>query len=149
MPPQEKNLFASMITMLGLLLFFFPKVYQMHQAGKFDGSEGLVLLGKTGLIFVAVGVAGVIVAIILLSITQAIVTGKSEPMELTDERDRLIERRGTQIAEIMRGIGIVSAMAALALGYAAVPVFFVIILASVFAEFFAGFAKIAMYRLGW
>ena len=57
---QEKSLFAAMIALVILLVVFFPKVSLMYQTGRFDGAEGLILLGKTGLVFVIVGIVAVV-----------------------------------------------------------------------------------------
>lgn len=146
---QEKNIVASIVTMLLVLAIFYPRVQAIYHSGQFDGPEGLILLGKTGLYFVGASVIGNISALILLNVLHVAMTGDSSPSSLVDERDKMIERRGMQIFGAVVGIGIVSAMIALALGVAAVPVFFIILLSFALAELVSGFAKMAMFRLGW
>ncbi len=146
---QEKNVVASMLTMLLVLAIFYPRIQASYHLGQFDGPEGLIFLGKTGLYFVGASVIGNISALILLNILHAAITGDNSPSSLVDERDKMVERRGMQIFGVVVGIGIISAMIALALGVAAVPAFFIILLSFALAELISGCAKIAMFRLGW
>jgi len=146
---QEKNLFASILALIITLVIFYPRVMEMYSMGRFEGEDGLILLGKTGLIFIGVGILALIASLVALSVLYKAITGESQAMNLVDERDQLIERRGMQISNIVTGIGFVSAMVALTVGITAVPVLFIFALAYVIAELSAGLAKIAMYRLGW
>lgn len=146
---QEKTIIASALAILIVLAIFYPRVQASYSLGEFNGPEGLMLLGKTGLYFIGASIIANITLIILLTILQAILTGGEKPNELVDERDKIIERRGMQIFGIVSGMGIIAAMVALTVGYAAVPVFFIIILGFALAEFISSIAKLAMFRLGW
>ena len=147
---QEKNVVASMLTMLLVLAVFHPRIQANYHLGQFDGPAGLITLGKTGLYFVAASVIGNISALILLNILHAAITGDNAPSSLVDEHDKMVGRRGTQIFGAVAGIGLISAMSApLALGGAAVPVFSIILLSFALAELASGFAKTTMFRLGW
>ncbi len=144
---QEKNITASLVALIIVLAAFYSRVSTMYLGGRFDGPEGLILLGKTGLVLIGVSILAVIAATIVLSIVYATITGDAKPSEVVDERDRLIERRGAQISDIATGFGFIGAMVALVSGMAAVPVFFIIALSFFGGELIAGHAKLTTYRL--
>ncbi len=146
---QEKNIALSLLAFVILVIIFYSRVSEMYAIGRFDGEAGLILLGKTGLAFIGVGIVAVVVLSVLYSVLYAAITGDSVQKEITDERDRMIERRGMQISGIVTGIGLVAAMIALALGQPAVPVFIGIVMAFGIAEFISAIARLAMYQLGW
>ncbi len=146
---QEKSIAAAMIAVIVLLAIVAPRIAEMYSAGRFEGPEGLVLLGKTGLVFAGIGVAAVIISTILLSIVHAVITGEGKQSFLIDERDLQIELRGKRVSDIVTGTGFFASMLALTFGVSAVPVFFMIALSFAAGEFVAGLAKLAMYRLGW
>lgn len=146
---QEKNIALSLLAFIILVIFFYPRVGEMYATGQFSGEAGLILLGKTGLVFIGVGVVAVVVLSVLHGVLFAAITGDCVQSEITDERDRMIERRGMQISGIVTGIGLVCAMIALALGQGAVPVLIGIVAAFGIAEFISAIARLAMYQLGW
>lgn len=149
MSHQEKNIVVSLFAFIVTFIFFYARVSEMYGAGRFEGDAGLILLGKTGLAFIGVGIIAVVVLLILYHILYAAITGDSVQKEITDERDRMIERRGMQISGVIAGMGLVAAMIALALGYGAVPVFIGIVAAFAAAEFISAIARLTMYQLGW
>ncbi|HGG05575.1 MAG TPA: hypothetical protein ENK28_08955 [Aliiroseovarius sp.] len=146
---QEKSIVASMIAVIALMALLAPRIAAMYAAGDFEGADGLVLLGKTGLVFAGIGVVAVIISTILLSIVHAVLTGEGKQSFLIDERDLQIELRGKRVSDIVTGTGFFASMLALTFGYDAVTVFFMIALSFAAGEFVAGLAKLAMYRLGW
>ena len=146
---QEKNIVASLIAMSLVLFIFYQRTQDMYFAGQFDGAEGLALLGKNGLYFFGAIIVANIVTLILLFILHAVFTGGEELNDMVDERDKMIERRGMQIFGAVVAVGIISAMLALSFGVAAVPAFFIILLSLAFGELISGFAKLAMFRMGW
>lgn len=148
MSHQEKIIISSFIALAITLGIFTLRVSDMFAAGRFDGAEGLILLGKTGLIFMGASVVVVIAVNIMFSILHAIITQNPKPSFVIDERDRYIERRGMQVSSVISGIGMIAGMIGLMQGYGAVPVFFLLVLACALGELISSLARLAMYRLG-
>ena len=113
-------------------------------AGRFDGPEGLVLLGKGLFIFiVATVVAGIILQVIAIVITIAL-DQESRPGDL-DERDRMIERRALQHGFTFIGFGFVGAVLALWWGHGAVLGFHVMLAGFTLADFAVNTSKFVSY----
>lgn len=145
---QEKNIVASLIAMSLVLLVFYPRAQDLYVSGQFEGAEGLALLGRNGLYFFGAIIVANIVTLILLYILHAIFTQGETLSDMVDERDKMIERRGTQVFGAVVATGIISAMFALAFGSAAVPAFIIILLSLALGELVSGAAKLVMFRLG-
>jgi len=147
MSAQEKSILASLFAFFITAAGFYPSVSGKYAAGKFDGAEGMVLLGKTGLAFVGIAIAMIIISMILLSIIFAIITQEAKPSFVVDERDHLIEKRGMQISGYLTGAAVISGLIALALGKTATFVLVLILASYVLAELIGSVARLVMYRM--
>ena len=88
-----------------------------------------------------------IVSAILVTIVQAI-RAREESPEIADERDELIELRGSKITYAVFGIGFLIAMGTLAMGQAPLVMFNLVVL-SIFGAAIVGYvAQLYLYRRG-
>ncbi len=124
---QQKNIYASLFTILILFSAYYWKVSDLYAAGAFDGPEGTRLIGKAILALMAVGIILRIVGMILIGIFHAILTNTPKPSFLIDEHDREIEVQALKVGNNFTFLGMVSAFIALAMGWSIFAVFQVII----------------------
>jgi len=124
---QQKNIYASLFTIVILFGAYYWKVSDLYTAGAFDGPDGTRLIGKAILALMAVGVILRIIGMILISIFHAILTNTPKPSFLIDERDREIEMQALKVGNNFTFFSMVSAFIALAMGWSIFAVFQIII----------------------
>ncbi len=119
----------------------------VSSAGRFDGPEGLVLLGKGILVLIgATVVAGIVLHIIGMIVT--IVAGQeSKPGEM-DERDRLIDQKSFEHGITCCGLGLLAAVIALWYGWGAIWGFHLILAGFTAADVLASALKFRAYLRG-
>ncbi len=145
---EVKNIYAGFASTVIIFTIYFSTVTGMYAEGRFEGPEGMALLGKAILALMAGGIVVHIGMTILANIVFAIVQNDPKPSFVVDERDKLIELRGLRVSYYVFGGGFVAAMAALALG---VAVFWVLNLLLVFCALSAlaeGAVKLVLYHRG-
>ena len=146
---QEKNITVSLMSYLLIAIYYCVNVLQMLQDG------GLVparLFGLCAVVIIAIIIVNIIASIltnILLTIIYAIQT-KSKQTErfVADERDKLIELKGTKITYIAYSIGVLLAMLTFVFGQPPLVMFGLIIFFSIIAQIIGDIAQIYFYRRG-
>ncbi len=146
---QQKSVTISLVSYLLILVYYLVRVFRMFQDGGLVSSQ---LFGLWAIVIIAtilVNILGNILANIVLSIVQAIRTrtGEVEPY-VEDERDRLIDLKGSKVAYITFSIGVFLSMLAFAFGQPALVMFGSIILFSIVAEIVGGISQIVLYQRG-
>jgi hypothetical protein len=146
---KEKSIAISLVSYLMILGYYLVQVRRMIQAGGLVASELFVLWAVVIVATILVNILGNILASIVLAITHAIQTG-SEQVEryVEDERDRLIDLKGTKIAYITFSIGVFIAMLTYMLGQSGLVMFALIIFFSSLAEIVGSISQIVLYRRG-
>lgn len=124
---QQKNIYASLFTVLILFGAYYWKVSDLYAAGAFDGPDGTRLIGKAILTLMVAGIMLRIIGMILIGIFHAILTNTPKPSFLIDERDREIEMQALKVGNNFTFFGMVSAFIALAMGWSIFAVFQIII----------------------
>jgi hypothetical protein len=95
---QEKNITASFAIFTLILGFYLVRVFQMIQSGSFNLTNMVRLWGTVIVLGIVVTIIGTILTHIGSGIIQAIKTGEEPVIEdIQDERDRLIDLRGTKV----------------------------------------------------
>jgi len=124
-------------------------VFQMIKGGELVASRLFILWAVVIVATILVNILGNILASIVLAIVHAIRT-QSEQTEryVEDERDRLIDLKGTKIAYIAFSIGVFIAMLAFILGQSGLVMFALIVFFSSLAEIFGSIYQIVQYRRG-
>jgi hypothetical protein len=146
---QEKSVTVSLIAHLMIVGYYLFNVFQMFQDGGLAAGQ---LFGLWAVVIVAgiiVVITGNILANIILSIVHAVRTGGEESERfIEDERDKLIDLKGSKVAYITFSVGVLIAMLTFVFGQPPLVMFSIIIFFSIAAEIASNTAQIIMYRRG-
>ena len=147
---QEKNITVSLVTSSLIMAFFAIRIFQLVQSETFIATNVFRLWG----IVIALTIIATIVATILThigsAIFQAIQSGGEEPKieDLEDERDKLIDLRGTRVTYIAASIGVFLAMLTFVLGQPALGMFTLLIFFGILAQIIGDISRLVLYRRG-
>ena len=154
---QERNITASLVSFSLILVIFLISVLAMVQGGNFTSTNVFRLWG---IIIVLAIVATILLTIfthIISAIVSAIVhyikTGDENPEideieHIADERDKLIDLRGTRVTYVVSSIGVFLAMLSFVFGQPALVMFTLIIFAGVLAQVVGDIYRLVLYRRG-
>jgi len=150
MSHQEKNITASLVSFTLILGYYLISILGMIQ------TEGLVSTKVFRLwgFVIALGIFGTIVSTIFTHIVSAIIhavkTGEEDPKieDIEDERDKLIDLRGTRVAYIVSSSGVFLSMLAFALGQPPLAMFSLLIFFGIFAQVIGDISRLVLYRRG-
>jgi hypothetical protein len=146
---QEKNTAVSLFAHLLIVGYYLLNVFQMLQEGGLVPARVFGLWATVVAATILVNVIGIILTHIVLSIVEAIRTRK-EPDErfIEDERDRLIDLKGSRIAYITFGFGVFLAMLTFVFGQPPLVMFSLIVFFGIAAEIVGNLSQIILYRRG-
>ncbi|MBN2115918.1 MAG: hypothetical protein JW730_05075 [Anaerolineales bacterium] len=146
---QEKNITVSLVSTLLIWGYYVANMLQMYQQGGLVAGWVFRLAGIVILASIIVNIVGSILTNIVLSIVHAIRT-QTEVKErfIEDERDKLIQLKGTQVSYIAFSIGVLLAMLTFVFGQPALVMFSLIIFFSLLAEIIGDISQIYRYRRG-
>ena len=105
-------------------------------------------------IIIVLGIVGTIITSIFTHIVAAIVhaikTGEEDPKieDIEDERDKLIDLRGTKVAYIVSSFGVFLSMLAFAFGQPPLVMFSLLIFFGIFAQVIGDISRLVLYRRG-
>lgn len=145
---NEKNNLLTLITSLLIMGTYFWRMYNMWIGGELDGEAANAIMGQSVLWLILASIIVNIIAHIIFAIVHAAITRDENPSHLVDERDRLIELKGLRVGYYILGVGFVTSMIVLAMGYPSILVFNLIVLSFALAGFAENITRITMYRLG-
>jgi hypothetical protein len=146
---QEKNIAVSLSIFSLILVFFLIRILQMVQTDSFTSPNVFRLWG----IIIVLAIVGTISVTILTHILSAIIEAvrtQEEPdvQSIQDERDTLIDLRGTRITYTVSSLGVLAAMLSYVLGQPALVMFTLLILAGIFAQIVGDLSRLYLYRRG-
>lgn len=148
---QEKNTTISLVNFTLILGFFLIRVIQMVQGDSFNSSNVFRLWFIVIIAAIVLTILGTILMHILSAIVQSIQTGGEEEPEIDDiedERDKLIDLRGTKVTFIVSSIVVFLAMLSFVLGQPALAMFTVLIFAGIVAQIVGDISRMYLYRRG-
>ena len=147
---QEKNFTASLVTFSLILGYYLIRILQLILGENFNPTSVVRLWGFV-IGFAIIGTILVtIFTHILSAITQAIQTGEKDPKieDIQDERDKLIDLRGTKVTYTVSSCGIFLAMLTFAFGQPPLVMFSMLIFFRVFAQIMGDISRLVLYRRG-
>src|ERR1700752_2439621 len=147
---QQKNVTVSLANFSLILGFFLVRVLQMIQSGSFDSSNVFRLWGIVIALAVVVTIFATILTHIVLAILHAIRTGeeKSNVEDIEDERDKLIDLRGTKVTYLVASIGSFLSMLTFVIGQPPLVMFTLLIFFGVLAQILGDLLRLVLYRRG-
>ena len=145
---QEKNVLVSLVASALSYVVFGIVVWQRYQAGTYDSSEALVFWSRAILILIGLYIAVYIIAQIVFTIGNSVLTGEDETPGFEDERDKLFDLYATRNSSAVFGIGFLLSMIALALGRPAETMIIIMFIAMVACAIIGDLTKLVLYRRG-
>ena len=147
---QEKNITVSLVNFCLILGYFLIRLFLMIQEGSFLPANVFRLWGIIIVLAVVVTIFATILTHIVSAIIQAIKTGEENPKveDIEDERDRLIDLRGTKITYFFHSIGVLLSMLTFVLGQPPLVMFTLLILSGVVAQIIGDISRLYLYRRG-
>jgi hypothetical protein len=147
---QEKNITVSLVSFSFILGFFLIRLLQMVQSGSFTSTNVFRLWGIVIVLAIAVTILATILTHIVSAIIQAIKSGGEEPeiKDIEDERDKLIDLRGTKATYFVSSIGAFLAMLTFVFGQPPLVMFTLLIFFGVVAQVIGDISRLVLYRRG-
>jgi voltage-gated potassium channel Kch len=147
---QEKNISVSFVNFSLILAFFSIRVFQMIQGGSFTPANVFRLWGIVIALAIIVTIFATILTHILSAIIEAIKTGEENPKieDFADERDQLIDLRGTKVTYFVSSIGGFLSMLTFVLGQPPLVMFTLLIFFGVVAQIVGDSTRLYLYRRG-
>ncbi len=147
---QEKNISVSLATSTMILGYFLIRVFQLAQGESYTSTNVFRLWGIMIVLSIITTILGTILTHILTSILEAIRTGEEDPKieDFEDERDKLINLRGTRFTYIVSSSGVALSMLAFVLGQPALVMFSLLIFFGLLAQMIGDISRLVLYRRG-
>jgi hypothetical protein len=160
MPYQSKKTITSMV--VGALILVEYCIYAFGRYSSGAIAEGnLKFWAGTMLVFIGIGVVATIILQIIFHIALSIgiavkdracdekeIDKRIEATVIEDEMDKLIELKSSQIGFVLAGVGFVSALILLVLGYSTVVMLNVMYLSFLVGSLMEGAASLYFYGKG-
>jgi hypothetical protein len=147
---QEKNITVSLVNFSLILGFYLIRIFQMIQGGSFNSTNVFRLWGIVIVLAVVVTIFATILTHIVSAIIEAIRTGQEDPKieDFEDERDKLIDLRGTKVTYFVSSIGVFLAMLTFVFGQPPLVMFTLLIFFGVVAQIIGDISRLYLYRRG-
>lgn len=146
---QEKNIAVSLVNFSLILVFYLFRLWQLIQSARFEEAQ----IFRLWTIIIVASIVVTIVATILTHIGAGIIEGiktKAKPVmeNITDERDKLIDLKGTKTTYALSSIGTFLAMLTFALGQPPLVMFTLLIGLGLLAQIVGDAVRLYFYRWG-
>ena len=147
---QQKNVTVSLVNFSLILGFYSIRVFQMIQSGSFNSENVFRLWWIIIGLAVVVTIFATILTHIVLAILHAIRTGNENPdvEGIEDERDQLIDLRGTRLTYLVDSIGGFLSMLTFVQGQPPLVMFTLLIFFGVLAQILGDVLRLRLYQRG-
>lgn len=147
---QQKNITVSLVNFSLILGFFLFRVTQMIQTDSFISENIFRLWGVTIGLAIVVTIIGTILTHIVSAIFEVIRTGNEDPKieDFEDERDKLIDLRGTRITYIVSSLGVFLSMLTFVFDRPPLVMFTLLIFSGLVAQIVGDISRLVLYRRG-
>lgn len=147
---KEKNIVVSLVNFILILLFYCIRIFQMNQNETFNSENVFPLFGIVVFLAIAVTLLAIILTHLLPIVIKYIRTGEKQSRfdDLEDERDKMIDLRGTQLTYSISSLGSFIAMLAYVYGQSALVMFTLLIFFGVLAQIIGDISRLLLYRRG-
>ena len=147
---QQKNIAVSLVNFTLILGFFLFRVIQMTQSDSFTSTSVFWLWGITIGLGIVVMIIGAILTHIVSAIIEAIRTGNEDPKieDFEDERDQLIDLKGTKVTYAVFSIGVFLSMLTFVFDQPPLVMFTLLISSGLVAQIVGDISRLVLYRRG-
>jgi hypothetical protein len=146
---KQKNVAVTLVSFSLILIYFSIRVLLMLQHGTFIPANVFRLWGIVIVLAIVVTIFGTILTIIVSAILEAIRTQKEPEIDgVEDERDTLIDLRGTRVTDLAYSIGVLLAMLTFVIGQPALVMFTLLIFFGLVAQIIGDSSRLIHYRRG-
>lgn len=147
---KEKTIAVTLVNFSLILVFFLRRVYQLVQTGEFNADNLFSLWGWVIVLAIVVSIVGIIVTLVVPAVVEAIRTGDDDVDidDVEDERDQLIDLRGTKVTHTISSFGSLIAMMTFVLGQPPLVMFALLIFFGVLAQIIGDVSRLYLYRRG-
>jgi hypothetical protein len=146
---KENSIVVSLAAYLMIVAYYLLRIFGMLRDGGLVADQLFRLWAVVIITGIVVTIAGNILINIVISIVYAIRTGGKEyDRFIEDERDKLIDLKGSKVAYITFSVGVLVAMLTFAFGQPPLVMFSLIIFFSITAEIAGSLAQLYLYRRG-
>lgn len=147
---KQKNTMVSLVNFVIILLVFLLRITQLNQNDAFNQANVFRLWFIIIALSIFVTIAATILTHIVFAIIEAIKTGEKdiEIEDLADERDKLIDLKGTQITYTLSSSGVALAMLSYVFGQPPLTMFSLLIFFSVLAQIIGDSFRLLLYQRG-
>ena len=146
---QEKNITVSLISYVLIIGYYLFNLLHMYLGAGLSSAVVFSLWITVILATIIVNIFASILTNIALTIVQAIKTRTNvNERYIADERDKLIELKGTKLSYIIFSIGVFLSMLTFAFGQPPLVMFSLIIFFTLLAELIGDISQLYFYRRG-
>jgi hypothetical protein len=133
---RKVSVSVSLFSTLLILGYYLLNLIPMFQQGDLNSQQIFHLAAVVIAASILLNIAGNILAHIVINIIHAIQTQSDKEVRMTeDERDKLIDLKGTQVSYIVFSLGVLVSMLTFVIGQPALLMFSLIIFFGLVAEF--------------
>lgn len=147
---QEKNIAVTLASFSLILVLLILWIGRMVSNDTFTSTNVFIMWGVVIVMAIVVTIVATILTHIVSAIIEAVRSGGKEPEidDTADERDRLIDLRGTKVTYTFSSIGVLLAMLTYVLGQEALVMFTLLIIVGVLAQVVGDVYRLTLYRRG-
>jgi len=147
---KQKNIAVSLVNFTLILGFFLFRVIQMLQSDSFTSTNIFRLWGIIIGLAIVVTIIGTILTHIVSAIIEAIRTGEDDPKieDFEDERDQLIDLKGTRVTYTVSSIGVFLSMLTFVFDQPPLVMFTLLIFFGLVAQIVGDILRLVLYRRG-
>jgi len=147
---QQKNITVTLVNFTLILGFYLFRVIQMIRSESFTPENVFRLWGLVIGFAIVATVIGMILTHIVSTVIQVVKTGDEEPKMngIQDERDQLIDLKGTKVTYNVSSSGAFLAMLTFVFHQPPLVMFSLLIFFGVFAQVAGDITRLMLYRRG-
>ena len=147
---KQKNITVTLVNFTLILIFYMFRVFQMAQNDSFTAGNLFRLWGIVIVLALGVTLAATILTQLFSAALEARKTGDAPVAinDFEDERDRLIDLRGTKLTYSVSSLGVFVAMLTFVLGQPPLVMFGLLIFFGVLAQIIGDIARLLLYQRG-
>lgn len=147
---HEKNITVTLLSFTAILIIYVTRIWSLIQNDSFTATNVFWLWAIVIVMSVIITIIAMILTHVGSTIYQVIQTGDKNPKinDVADERDKLIDLRGTKVTHTISSVGSFLAMLTFAFGQPPLVMFTLLIFFGVVAQIVGDISRLLLYRRG-